>query len=181
MESITDNALMLKVKSGDVDKLGLLYERYNKILFGFFYRLTSNSATSEDLVQNVFMRILRYRDKFRNEGKFSTWMFSIAHNISADHFKKTKRRGYTEDIDELEVRDDCDLDEKIIKDEEKNILNKALDQLSKEYKEVIVLSRFHDLKYKEIAEILNTTESNVKIRVFRAIKELKSILIKMEN
>ena len=77
MDSFSDNVLMQKVQSGDLDKLGLLYQRYKKILFAYFYRQTCIAATSEDLVQNVFHRILIYRKQFRNEGKFSSWMYSI--------------------------------------------------------------------------------------------------------
>jgi len=181
LEPYSDNALMQQVKSGNPDKLGLLYERYNKILFGFFYRLTGNGGTSEDLVHNVFLRILKYRDKFRNEGKFSTWMFHIAHNIYADYYKKDKRMGYREEITEDNPGETLTIDEDAEKDEQVTILKKALQRLSDEYREVLVLSRYHEMKYREIADVLNLTESAVKVRVFRAIKELKKIYSQMES
>jgi RNA polymerase sigma-70 factor (ECF subfamily) len=90
LEAISDNALMLKVKEGDLDKLGLLFERYKRPLYGFFYGLTKNGEVSEDLVQNVFLRILKYRYLFRGEGDFKTWMFHIARNVNNDHFRKNK-------------------------------------------------------------------------------------------
>jgi len=92
---------MLQVKDGQTDKLGLLFERYNKSLYGFFYRLTCDSNASEDLVQNVFIRILKYKYTFHGDGKFSTWMFHMARNMFADHYKKSKRMGYKEDHSEL--------------------------------------------------------------------------------
>src|SRR6188768_891338 len=81
---------MLKVKDGDLDRLGLLFERYKKPLFGFFYGMNKDAELSEDLVQNVFFRILKYRYLFRGEGDFRTWMFHIARNVSHDHYRKNK-------------------------------------------------------------------------------------------
>ena len=95
MNSLSDNVLMVKVQEGDLDKLGLLYQRYKKILFGYFYRQTCLAAISEDLVQNVFFRILKYRKQFRNEGKFTSWMYSIAHNVFIDHVRKQKGIEYS--------------------------------------------------------------------------------------
>ena len=68
LNSLEDNALMIKVKDGDLEKLGLLFERYKKPLFGFFYGMNRDADLCEDLVQNVFMRILKYRYLFRGEG-----------------------------------------------------------------------------------------------------------------
>jgi len=172
---------MLQVKTGDVDKLGLLYERYNKILFGFFYRLCGRQQTSEDLVQNVFFRILKYKDKFRNEGKFSTWMFHIAHNVNADHYRKNRRIDYTDDLTKLDKREDVKTEEDIIKNEQIGLLKKAMENLSSEQREVLVLSRFHDLKYREIGEILKCSEGAVKVRIFRALESLREIYSSMEG
>ena len=78
---------MIRVKHGDLDKLGVLYERYNRALFAFFFKVTLNSQASEDLVQTVFFKIIKYRDRYRaEEGSFVTWMFRIAHNANIDHY-----------------------------------------------------------------------------------------------
>ncbi len=81
---------MIKVRDGDLDRLGLLFERYKRPLYGFFYGLNKNSELSEDLVQNTFFRIMKYRHLFRGEGDFRTWMFHIARNVSHDHYRKDK-------------------------------------------------------------------------------------------
>ena len=181
MDAISDNVLMENVQSGDVDKLGLLYDRYKKILFAYFYRQTTIAETSEDLVQNVFYRILKYRRQFRNEGKFSSWMFTIAHNVFIDHLKKKKRIEYTDDLSNWDIPDTYRLDDHIEKREQQQILRKAIGQLSDEQRETLILSRYHDLKYREIAEILNCSEGTIKVRIFRAINNLKKIYAKMEN
>ena len=84
----SDIDLMLRVQKGEIDILGILFERYKQQLFGFFLRTTGNKAASEDMVQNVFLRILKYKDKFSGYGKFTSWMYQIARNVSFDYFKK---------------------------------------------------------------------------------------------
>jgi len=84
---------MIRVKHGDLDKLAVLYERYSRALFGFFFKVTLDSQTSEDLVQTVFFKIIKYRDRYRaEEGSFVNWMFRIAHNANIDHYLSLDRR-----------------------------------------------------------------------------------------
>ncbi len=172
---------MLKVQAGDLDKLGLLYQRYKKKLFAYFYRLTCVAASSEDLVQNVFQRILIYRKQFRNEGKFKSWMYSIAHNVFLDYVRKQSRIEYSDDLEKWDVLEENGLEEQILQKEQSEILENAIKQLNQEQRETLVLSRFHELKYREIAEILNVSEGTIKVRIFRAMKNLKKIYAKMEN
>ena len=183
MDSISDNALMLKVKDGKLDKLGLLFERYNKSLYGFFFRLTSDSDASEDLVQNVFIRILKYKHTYHGDGKFSTWMFHMARNLFADHYKKMKRMGYKEDVEVTDkyFRDDVNAESTRIQKEEIDLLQQAMDRLSLEKREILVLSKYQEMRYKEIADLLKLTESAVKVRIFRALKELKEVYEKLET
>ena len=172
---------MQQVKSGDLRKLGILFERYSKILFGFFHRLTGHAETSEDLVQNVFFRILKYREKFRNEGKFSTWMFHIAHNVTSDYFRKKKRLEYPLESYREEGCENQGEDEGISRNEQLILLSKALQKLAPEARELLLLGRFKELKYKEIAGILKCTEGAVKVRMHRAIKELREIYARLEG
>ena len=72
--------------AGDVARLGILFERYHRPLFDFLARMTGDRAAAEDLVQDVFIRILKYRATFRDEGSFETWIFRIARNARADWF-----------------------------------------------------------------------------------------------
>ncbi|HET6528354.1 MAG TPA: RNA polymerase sigma factor [Balneolaceae bacterium] len=176
MDSISDNALMLKVKNGDFDKLGLLFERYHRRLYHFFYRLNRRRDVSEDLVQGVFERILKYRSSYTADGSFSTWIFQIARNLHADHYRKHQN--------EENINDFLDMDQLVNEDEndqpgkeELKLLQRALDQLDSTKKQALLLSRFQGFKYKEIAEIMDCSEGAVKVRIFRAIRELE-VLIK---
>ena len=174
---------MLRVKDGQTDKLGLLFERYNKSLYGFFYRLTSDSDTSEDLVQNVFIRILKYKHTYHGDGKFSTWMFHMVRNLFADHYKKAKRMGCKEDVEVTDkyFRDDVNAESTRIQTEELDLLQQSMDQLSLEKREILILSKYQEMRYKEIADLLKLAESAVKVRIFRALKELKTIYEKLEK
>lgn len=173
---------MLKVKNGDPDKLGLLFERYHRILFVFFYRMNFDQQLSEDLVQTVFMRILKYKHAFKGSGEFKTWMFHIARNVNNDHFKKEKKLGYKEVADSYRNKLTDHEDIKTREDINHNIdlLKKALTYLDKEKREVITLSKLEGMKYKEIGELLDCTEGAVKVKVFRALNDLKSVFEKIK-
>lgn len=173
---------MTKVKNGDLDKLGLLFERYKKPLFGFFYGMNKDTAVSEDLVQNVFFRILKYRYLFREEGEFRTWMFHIARNVSHDHFRKIKWKG-KEDIDHWkdQLASNENRQEEYRHDDEIQLLSRAMDKLPEDKREILLLSKYQEKRYREIGEILGCTESAVKVKVFRALQELKEIYRQMEK
>ncbi|MEX0609884.1 MAG: RNA polymerase sigma factor [Balneolaceae bacterium] len=173
---------MMKVKQGDLDKLGLLFERYNRPLYSYFYRMSKEVPLSQDLVQSVFERMLKYRNTYSGTGAFTTWMFSIARNAHIDHYRRIKRNGETGHLneDQLEMAppeygEQDDLNSKKI------LLEKALDLLEEDKREVIILSRYEGLKYQEIADIQETTEGAIKVKMFRAMKELKDVVLKLSE
>lgn len=170
---------MNQIQRGDTAKMGVLYERHKQDLFAYFYRLTCNRSKSEDLVQNTFMRMLTYCHRFRGDGQFKYWMFSIARNIWIDSYRKFnplyKGRELTE-VDRKYLVDQEDPQVTYERQERIDILQKALNGLSPEKREAIVLSRFHAMKYHEIALLANCTENTVKSRVRRGIEELKEIV-----
>lgn len=180
MNSLTDNALMLKVKAGDLDRMGLLFERHYKPLFGFLYRMTTDKEGSEDMVQNVFLRMLKYRHTFTGNGEFRTWMYHLARNVLNDYHKRSKRQADRLDLEFSEVADEAP-ENTMNKEEQVYLLNRALNRLSEENREILVLSRYQELAYREIAQILNISEANVRVRIHRAMAQLKSAYLKLEN
>jgi RNA polymerase sigma factor (sigma-70 family) len=182
LEVLSDNTLMLKVKDGDLDRLGLLFERYKRPLYGFFYNLNRNAELSEDLVQNVFIRILKYRYLFRGEGDFKTWMFHIARNVSHDHFRKNKLNA-KDSIEDWQ--DQLGVDENrstmFQQEEELQLLSMAMDRLPEDKREILLLSKYQEKKYKEIGDILGCTEAAVKVKVFRALQDLKAVYKQLEK
>ena len=182
LEALSDNALIIKVKDGHLDALGVLFARYKNPLFGLFYGMNKDAELSEDLVQNVFYRILKYRYLFRGEGDFRTWMFHIGRNVSHDNFRKNKLR-HKESIENWQDRlgtDDNRLSE-FKKDEELQLLSAAMNKLPEEKREILMLSKYQDKKYKEIGEILGCSEGAVKVKVFRALQELKAVYTELEK
>jgi len=174
---------MLQVKNGNTDQLGLLFERHHRALYNFFYRLTSKSEVSEDLVQNVFLRMLKYRNTYTGQGEFKTWMYHLARNVHADHYQKDKRMGFSDDLSHLEnnLESAFNPEEQTQKEEEMQFLQIALSRLDIEKREILVLNRFQGLKYKDIAELYGCTEGAIKVRAFRALEELKNIYLKLER
>ena len=168
---------MNQVKQGDLDKMGLLFERHNRPLFGFFYQMTRQGDVSEDLVQTVFYRMLKYRKNFRGQGKFTTWMYHIARNVLTDHRKKNKSLQYTDEYATWEERlsDGITIETSIQAKEDQELLKHAMGKLSPEKREILVLSKFQKMKHEEIGELLGCKSGAVKVRVFRALQDLKNI------
>jgi RNA polymerase sigma-70 factor (ECF subfamily) len=170
---------MLKVRDGDVGKLGVLFERYHGMLLNFFVRMTGNRHISEDLVQDVFFRMLKYRHTYREQSNFVTWMYKIARHVRFDDLRKRKREVLLEEKDLDHPSHDPVPGENLEKHQEIRILKGALDRLPAEKREVLVLSRFQLLKYDEIAEILGCETGTVKVRVYRAIRELRDTFFEL--
>jgi RNA polymerase sigma factor (sigma-70 family) len=179
----TDNALMLQVKAGDLDKMGLLFERYNRPLYGFLFHMTKQKESSEDMVQVVFFKMLKYRQTFTGVGEFKTWMYSVARNVLNDHYRKNKNIPVHYDISGMEesIAGGQFAGEQIEKKQELKMLSMAMDKLSAENRELLVLCRFQELKYTEIARVLNTTEGAVKVRVHRALNQLKTTYLQLHS
>lgn len=163
---------MLRVRDGEVAILGTLFERYNMKLFSFFVRHTGRRDASEDLVQDVFFRMLKYRHTYRGEAPFTVWMYQLARNASADHFRKWKQE-VAIDPNAEEKDTDPIPSEAYQQSEEHEMIRKALGRLSPDKREVLILSRFQDLKYEEIGKILECPVGTVKARVHFALKDLR--------
>ena len=172
----------MKVREGDLDKMGLLFERYKRPLYGFFYGLNKEQELSEDLVQNTFLRILKYRHLFRGDGDFRAWMFHIARNVNIDHHRKHRIKA-TEALENWQERVGHHENQSVEmqQNEEHRMLSMAMDRLSADKREVLLLSKFEERKYSEIGEVLGCTEGAVKVKVFRALQELKVIFKQLEK
>jgi RNA polymerase sigma-70 factor (ECF subfamily) len=181
--SLTDNELMLSVKNGDLDKMTLLFKRHHRDLYAFLFHMTHQRGSSEDMLQNVFYRMLKYRHTFTGAGEFKNWMYYLAFNVLKDETKRNKQHIYKNDMADFSERagPDALADEDIQKKQELSILHSAMENLNQAEKEVIVLSQYQKLKYHEIAKLLNISEGAVKVRVHRAFNQLKSMYFKMAS
>ena len=138
MNSLADNTIMLKVKAGDLDKMGLLFERYHRPLYGFLFHMTYQRETSEDLVQQVFYKMLKYRETFTATGEFVHWMYSIARNTLKDQGKSLKQRVKHENTDDHAERLPGGLspEEQLEKKQAKLGLYKAMEKASNQMLQV---------------------------------------------
>lgn len=175
--SLPDEDVMLAVRNGEGEQLGMLFERYHVPLFNFYNRLTGDRTLSEDLVQDVFFRILKYRHTYKPGTPFRAWMYQIARNARMDNFRKSKP--------EVEFQPEMVGGERgpdtVQQEQESELLHRALMMLPEEKREVLILSRFQEMKYDEIAKLMGIEEGTVKVRVHRALQELRGVFRKLEQ
>jgi len=174
---MSDEELMSQVRNGIGEMLGVLFERYHVPLFNFYSRLTGDRAVSEDLVQEVFFRILKYRHSYRTDTAFRAWMYQIARNARLDHLRR-RRPEASWDPSMSPAVEPADTAQQ---GQESALLHRALLHLGEDKREVLVLSRFQDLKYEEIAQLLGCEVGTVKTRVHRALQELRQIFHLLEG
>ena len=174
--SLSDNEIMEQVRDGNVKKLGELFERHADNLYRFLARHTNSPDASEDLVQDVFFRMLKYRLTFRGDAPFTVWKYQLARNAANDYFKKWKKEFPVNELpDESEDSTNAAMNRK----EETAFLQLALNKLSAEKREVLLLSRFQELKYEQIGKILQCPVGTVKARVHFALRDLREEYFKL--
>ena len=165
----TDEALMQQVRAGDTAKLSELFARHGDRLFRYCWRMNQDPRLSEDLVQESFCRMLRFRTSFQDGRGFQAWMYSIARNLQMDHWRKKR---FEADWDEgfdapapqgapLEARQEVDL------------LHEALSRLTPSKREILILARFEELPHEKIAEILGCEPGSARVRLHRALASLR--------
>ena len=176
LSALTDEKIMDYVRNGRLSDLTELFNRYNVAVFNFFLKLTADRQKSEDLTQNLFYRIIRYRESFQpDKGSFKSWMYQMARNMHADFCKQEKKvKHIVKDSLHFNENETPAAAEQSV-EENYERLHSALAKLGPVDRELIVLSRFEGLKYREISKIKNMSEGSVKVQIHRAIKELKQL------
>ena len=169
----TDHELMVAVARGNLAGMSEIYDRRHKALFRFFFRLIGRQAPAEDLTHEVFLRMIRYRHTYQAGDMFESWMYRIARNVFADHTKKHRlETPAVEGQMELVESGRPTPFETTMKQQDLALLHRALRALPDEKRELIVLSRFQGLTYEQIGKIVGCESGTVKVRVFRAMKEM---------
>lgn len=172
-----DEELMLELRNGAGETLGVLFDRYQTPLYNFYAKLTGDRTLSEDLVQEVFLRILKYRQSYQPGTPFRAWIYQIARNARVDHYRKTPKQISFEPEMAPPVKPKDTAQE----NQEAELLHRALLQLPEEKREILLLSRFQELKYDEIATLLGCELGTVKTRIHRAIQELRQVFRGLER
>ncbi len=157
-----------------------LYDRYYENIFRFVYRRTNEQSLSADICSQVFLKAIQKLDKYQFKGvPFSAWLYRIASNEVAQHFRNLNKNRVVS-ADDYHLNDIIDEVVEQKDDYLRTLLLDALDQLREKDLELIELRFFEQRPFKEIAEILNITESNAKVRTYRILEKLKKILTKQK-
>jgi RNA polymerase sigma-70 factor, ECF subfamily len=183
----SDVQLMLDVKAGDEQSFALLLQRYRSPLVNFLYRMVRNREQAEDLAQEVFLRVYRARADYVPSAKFTTWLFRIATNLALNSVRDHRYQRMeisldapvmadAEDGDErtLDVADQHpDIEQHLVEDVRKKMIRHAIEKLPEKQRAAVLLHKYQELDYGEIAKILSCSESALKSLLFRAYEALR--------
>lgn len=178
MKHLSDQELMQIVQAGDYSPASEIYDRYSGRIYNFAFRFLRNAEAAEDATQEVFVKMLRHANQFHGDAKLSTWLFSITANWCRDYLRKADNKIKESDdvLVTLPTPSDQAPDRRLEQRENEQRVRRALELLTAEQREAILLSRYQGLSYAEIAQIAGCSEGAVKTRVFRAMETLKKAL-----
>jgi len=186
-EQASDEVLMLRYKDGDLVAFEILLAKYQQPLFAFAYRFCNDYHLAQDLVQEVFLRLIKSAKNYEPRAKFSTYLYTLAHNICIDHLRRNKKRKHVSLSDPLGEESDLTVEDSMKSndsDPEKELhqktfekaLNQAVDQLPPEQREVFLLREQMNLPFEEIAKVLGCLPSTAKSRMRYALQSIRAKL-----
>src|SRR6202167_1274280 len=178
----SDVQLMLDVKAGDEASFNLLLQKYRTSLVNFLYRMVRNTPTAEDLAQEVFLRVYRARKQYSPSAKFTTWMFRIATNLALNSVRDNRHRQTDVSIDvpleedekpvQLPTRE-MRIDEHMIERDRSEFIRRTIQALPEKQRVAVLLHKYEEMDYAEIAKILDCSESALQSLLFRAYETLR--------
>jgi len=186
-DSSSDAEVMLRVKAGDQGAFDYLVQKYRRPLVSFMYRMARNSAAAEDLAQEVFLRVYRSRESYEASAKFTTWLYRIATNLAVNHARDTRheRPEVTISLDEpdeesgttLEVADaHLSAEQSMVRRERMMAIRSKVEALPEQQRLAVIMHKYQQMDYKQIAEVLKKSESATKSLLFRAYETLREQL-----
>ena len=185
--AVSDAEVMLRVKAGDDAAFDYLVQKYRRPIISFMYRMAHNAATAEELAQEVFLRVYRSRANYEPSAKFSTWLYRIATNLGVNHARDTRheRAENTLNLDEpdSETGQTPDLadktpsvEEEILRRERLSAIRQKIEALPERQRMAVLMHKYQQMDYRQIAEVLKLSESATKSLLFRAYEALRTQL-----
>lgn len=179
-----DAQLMLRVREGDDTSFALLLERHRKPVVHFLYRMVQNQATSEELAQEVFLRVYRSRETYEPAAKFTTWLFRIATHLALNNLRDGKKEKGHESLDEelpggvtRQVEDrQPTVEQRMVNQARREEVRNAINLLPPKQRAAVLMHKYEELEYAQIAGALGCSESALKSLLFRAYETLRSRL-----
>ena len=183
VKGLSDSDLVRIIIKKNPESYREIVKRYQRKLFVYLYHLTGNKEETEDILQNVFVKVYANLKKFKTQKKFSSWIYRIAHNEAINHMKKRNQKKFVswEDIAINKEKMQISSHEKSpleswIKKELKKEMEMALEKLPAKYKEVLILRYFSEKSYEEMSEILKKPINTVGTLINRAKKKLLDVI-----
>ncbi len=172
---------MAKVQTGDQKAFKLLFDKYKGPIMGYVTTLIGDKILAEEICQEVFLRVYRFRDSYTPKARFTTWLWTIARNASIDYLRGTDKNETIHETEENSLIDKLDSDlpnaeAQLIQNSEVEKINKCLDKLPVSQKDLLLLQINSDLSYEQMSEMTGNTVSAVKSLLFRARNALLNCL-----
>jgi RNA polymerase sigma-70 factor, ECF subfamily len=173
-QPMTDHELLQMVCRGEPAGAEGLFEKYAAPLLRFADRMLNNRAEAEEVTQEVFLKLISRADQYDGRASVSSWLYAIGANACRDRMRRNRRAVVVpiDSVAEAAGREES-VESRIFDGQRKAAVRRALDRLSEDQREALVLARYHGLPYAEIARTLNISEGAVKTRIFRAMETLK--------
>jgi len=182
-----DAELMLRVKEGDGASFTILLEKHRLPVIHFLYRMVQNQAVAEELAQEVFLRVYRSRESYEPTAKFTTWLFRIATHLALNSLRDGKHRRLEEHLDddspETPVRQVSDqrptVEQRMLHQSRLEEIRRAVATLPEKQRAAVLMHKYEEMEYSQIAKVLNCSESAIKSLLFRAYETLRARLAHM--
>lgn len=179
-----DAELMLRVKQGDGTSFGVLLEKHRASVIHFVYRLVQEPAVAEELAQEVFLRVYRSRSSYEPTAKFKTWLFRIATHLALNWLRDERHERGQERLDDvstdLPVRQVSDrrpsVEQRLVYEVKLEEVRRAVAALPEKQRAAVLMHKYEDMEYTQIAKVLGCSESAVKSLLFRAYETLRARL-----
>ena len=186
-QGASDAEVMLRVKAGDQPAFDYLVQKYRRPLVSFMYRMARNAAVAEDLAQEVFLRVYRSRESYEASAKFTTWLYRIATNLAVNHARDTRHErpevvvsldepdeatGMTMDLADGEIT----AEQAMLRRERLMGIRRKIEALPERQRLAVVMHKYQQMDYRQIAEVLELSESATKSLLFRAYETLREQL-----
>lgn len=186
-DALSDAQIMLQVKAGDDSAFEYLVQKYRRPMVNFMFRMAHNNAAAEDLAQEVFLRVYRSRESYEASAKFTTWLYRIATNLAVNHARDTRheRPENTVSLDEPDQESGHTLDlpdrtpsaeEAIVRRERVAAIRQRVQALPERQRIAVVMHKYQQMEYRQIADVLKLSESATKSLLFRAYETLREQL-----
>ena len=169
MERADDDLLMERYARGDAAAFQELYDHYERRIYSFCLRFLGDADAAADAFQDVFIRVVDASDRYEGQGRFASWIFTVARRVCLDRVRAMRP---TESLDhQAAPASTTDIAEQIAHRDE---LQRLLGSLPRDHREILLMNRYHGLTYREIAEITATSEAAVKQKAYRALESLRA-------